>query len=81
MNSRNFQLYAMDVTSHAPWSITREKKRWMFSTEEEAEYPDKLCLKIAELVLEYATCLSPRSPRNQQYLRESLGRQGVNPVA
>ena len=27
---------------HAPWSVTRDKQRWMFSTEEEAEYPDKL---------------------------------------
>ena len=33
--------------THLPWGVTRNRGRWDFATEAEAEHPDLLCDKVA----------------------------------
>ena len=35
---------------HTGWDVTTDGRAWHFATKEEAEYPNKQCKKVADLV-------------------------------
>lgn len=39
-----------DNRTHLPWGVGRKSDGWRFNTAEEAEYPDELCSKIANII-------------------------------
>jgi hypothetical protein len=39
---------------HRPWGAKLIKGRWVFATEEEAPYPELLCIRVAEALQKYA---------------------------
>ena len=69
---------------HEGWTIKKVQGKWHFSTSDEAEYPQQLCEKVADILLQQAVNagvqlldLQPKvkQPKTMQITMASTGRQ------
>ena len=62
--------------AHAPWGHFGPDSSWIFRTAEEAEYPEQLCERVAELVLaRFGVQGSPLEARRAARCRGPVGRR------